>query len=869
MPGGTLRGLWRANAGPRDRRAGVQAIDATDFDAQARTAKPHVNRRRNEPTVWGVFLLLPKQWVAGSNPVSRSSWLQAGDSLEPICLPTSSVSLGCEWLLPCQAPAISPASSCLPLDMRHQHTATSPFTRSCEYTIQLRSLLHMPDQPQGQPRFSIADIAAFPAPGMVVPNHFAFNHDASEIVYLLASGEQSAQQMYALDLATGATRVVVEPPAGGVQEGSLSLEEELRRQRFRMLATGVTNFSLAGPNDRMLIPISGALYVRDGLGTDAPLRLIAESDPQSPVVTPALSPDGEQIAFVRDAELYLVAANGGTPRQITTGARGTGKSHGLSEYVAQEELDRREGFWWSTDSRSIAYIEVDETKIPLYRIAHQGSGILGEAAEETHRYPFAGQANADVRLAVIAATGGEPLWMDLDYGEEIYLYTVVWRPDGDLGAVILNRAQTWVEVARFDRQTGQRTSALHEDTEYWINAAPHSHVQLKDGGFVWASEGGSGFRHLYHYGSDGALQRQLTSGEWVVDAIKGVDETRGMVYFLANRDDPTETQLYAVSFDGGEPRRITQQAGTHSVTLDSACQRFIDEYSALDTPPQVSVRSLADGALLHPIEGVADARIATFALQPPKIVTLRNRDGVQLYGALYTPPADQFGAGPYPTIISVYGGPGPQSVVNAWSRTASLRIQYLRSLGYLVFQLDNRGSARRGLVFEGAIRRHMGTVEVDDQVDGVRWLVAQGLADPKRIGMMGWSYGGYMTLRCLEKAPDVFAVGVSGAPPTSWDGYDTAYTERYMSTPDANPEGYAESSALNAVDTITGKLLIVHGMLDENVHFRHTARLVNALIRAGKPFDLLPFPDERHMPRHQADRIYLEQRVIGFFQQHL
>ncbi|MEO7003406.1 MAG: DPP IV N-terminal domain-containing protein [Ktedonobacterales bacterium] len=727
----------------------------------------------------------------------------------------------------------------------------------------------MADQPPS-PRFSVADIAAFPGPGMVVPNHFAFSHDNGDVIYLLASGEHAAQHMYALDLTTGATRVVVAPPAGGVQEEKLSLEEELRRQRIRMLATGVTSFSLAGAADRMLIPVNGAIYVRDGLGADATLRLIVESDSQTPLAMPALSPDGEQIAFVRDAELYVVAAAGGAPQQITSGARGTGKTNGLAEYVAQEELHRTEGFWWSADSRSIAYTEVDETHIPLYRIAHQGGDVPGETAEEAHRYPFAGQANAVVRLAVISALGGAPVWMDLEYDddEEIYLFEVFWRADGDLGAMILNRAQTWVELVRFDAQTGQRTSVLHEETAYWINAAPHSHAQLKDGGFIWVSER-SGFRQIYLYGSDGALQRQLTSGEWVVDAIKAVDEAQRVVYFLANHDDPTEMRLYAVSFDGDEPRRITHEAGTHNVTIDSVCQRFIDEHSALNTPPHVSVRSLTDGALLHAIEGVADTRIAAFALQPPEIVTLRNRDGVLLYSALYKPPADQFGAGPYPTIVSVYGGPGPQSVVNAWARTASLRIQYLRSLGYLVFQLDNRGSARRGVAFEGAIRRCMGTVEVDDQVDGVRWLVEQGLSDPQRVGVMGWSYGGYMALRCLEKAPDVFAVAVAGAPVTSWDGYDTAYTERYMSTPNANPAGYAEGSVLKHVDTISGKLLIVHGMLDENVHFRHTARLLNALIHAGKPFDLLPFPDERHMPRHPADRVYLEQRVISYFQQHL
>jgi dipeptidyl-peptidase-4 len=250
-------------------------------------------------------------------------------------------------------------------------------------------------------------------------------------------------------------------------------------------------------------------------------------------------------------------------------------------------------------------------------------------------------------------------------------------------------------------------------------------------------------------------------------------------------------------------------------------------------------------------------------------VTLPNRDGTTLYGAIYRPPADRFGPGPYPTIVEVYGGPGPQTVQHAWPLTAVLRTQYLRSLGYLVFRLDNRGSARRGLAFEGALHRRMGTIEVADQVDGVKWLAAQGLADPARVGVMGWSYGGYMSLMCLAQAPEVFRVAVAGAPVTSWDGYDTAYTERYMATPAENPSGYAQGSVLSHVANIQGKLLIIHGMLDENVHFRHTARLINALIAARIPYDLLAFPDERHMPRRQADRTYQHERTIGFFLEHL
>ncbi|HEY7357305.1 MAG TPA: prolyl oligopeptidase family serine peptidase, partial [Ktedonobacterales bacterium] len=390
---------------------------------------------------------------------------------------------------------------------------------------------------------------------------------------------------------------------------------------------------------------------------------------------------------------------------------------------------------------------------------------------------------------------------------------------------------------------------------------------LERGGFLWLSER-SGFQHIYHYGADGALTQQITDGEWMVDSIAAVDEKNERVYFTGNREHPTECQLYTVSFAGDDPRRVTPEPGFHTVTIDHACQRFIDVHSALDHPPMISLRDLRSGGHLHNVETPSDPRVEAFGLEPPEIVTLSNREGTTLYGALYRPPAS-FGPGPYPTIIDVYGGPGPQSVTNQWRLTAELDLQYLRDQGYLVFKLDNRGSARRGLAFESAIKHHMGTVEVDDQVDGVRWLVEQGLADAARVGILGWSYGGYMTLMCLAKAPDVFKVGVAGAPVTDMAGYDTCYTERYMGTPQSNPAGYADSSVLTHAHKITGKLLLVHGMLDENVHFRHTARLMNALIRARKAYDVLLFPDERHMPRHRPDRVYLQERTLGYFQQHL
>ncbi len=306
----------------------------------------------------------------------------------------------------------------------------------------------------------------------------------------------------------------------------------------------------------------------------------------------------------------------------------------------------------------------------------------------------------------------------------------------------------------------------------------------------------------------------------------------------------------------------------HAVTLYHKFRHFVDAHSSADTPPTATVRLLADSSALRSIHEPSDPRIADLGLEPPELVTLRTKDGTTLHGAIYRPPAE-FGPGPHPAIVSVYGGPHAQMVDNHWSMTCAMRAQYLRSRGFLVFALDNRGSARRGLAFEGAVKHQLGNIEVWDQVEGVRWLVERRLADPERVGIYGWSYGGYMTLMCMAQAPEVFKVGVVGAPTTHWDGYDTHYTERYMGTPQSNSDGYAESSVGGHVKDIRGKLLILHGLIDENVHFRHTARLINALIAHRVRYELMLFPDERHMPRKMEDRVYMEERIAEFFETNL
>ncbi len=687
-------------------------------------------------------------------------------------------------------------------------------------------------------------VARIPRPGMVAPGAIAYSPDGSYITYLFSERGDLGRDLWRLDLKTGRREKWLTPPNGGVSEANLSREEALRRERQRIQTTGITQYEWAEDTNVLVLPIGDTVY----RWRDDALTMLVEH-----ATDPRVSSDGRRLFFVREGEVWYIEEEGSGP--LTSGSE-LGVTNGLAEFIAQEELNRHHGFWPSPDGKLVAFEQVDERHIPIYPIVHQATD---KPEVEEHHYPFAGEANVRVKLGVVPVSGGVS-WLDLGPDEDIYLARVDWHPDCRLFVQLLSRDQRRLELRSFQPGLWAPRTLLVEESATWVNLHDDLRFVEETGEFTWSSER-SGYRHLSLYAPDGSLVRELTRGEWPVDGVRGIDEKGRHLYFLAWTDTPVERHLYQVSLDGGDPIRVTTEAGIHEAVLAPDGSSLVDIFDSRTQPPSCVVRQ-PDGT---PMWRMHDPPAIELDLAPPELHTFKSRDGTTLHAALFRPARKGRAA----VIVDVYGCPRVQRVTDSWELTVNLRAQLLAAQGFVVMLVDNRGSARRGLAFESAVAQNLGDIEVRDQADAVHWLRGQGIADATRAGIYGWSGGGYMTAMALVKASDVFTVGVAGAPVTSWDGYDTGYSERYMGTPAANPEGYRASSVMTHVERLSGDVLLVHGLLDENVHFRHSARLMQALINVNKPFDVLLYPNERHLPRSLEDRVAMETRILEYFMTHL
>jgi len=703
---------------------------------------------------------------------------------------------------------------------------------------------------------TLDDIARRPEPGMDAPGSVTFAPDGRSITYLFSPSGSLVRSLWRHDLVSGERTEIASPLPETTREETLSRVEHLRRERTGAIELGVTSFSWAGDaqDPTLLLPMSGRLFVASGQDVG---RGLLEIPGVEHACGAALSPDGAIVSFSMGGELYVAPVQGGTPKRITNDAE-EGVFNGLAEFAAMEELDRFEGAWWSADSRSLLFAHVDERPIPTLTITHAAGS---EPLEEVHHYPFAGGPNAGVTLRVASMSDSEWREVVLPMEAEGYLARVVAHSAGGWLAAVLSRDQrrlVWHRIA----VDGSAEHLWTEEGDLWINL-DHDTQVLADGRILRSTER-SGFRHLEVRAAGGDLERVLTRGAWMVAAVVAVGARRNEVLFTATRDGVLERHLYAVSLDADEPvadpERLTAEPGCHTLVGDADGERWIDTWSDLWHAPRVTVATRdGESQLIHESSTTAEDA----ALDPPELVELLAADGrTPLKAAIYRSSTQVPGADPAPTVLWVYGGPHWQYVRDDWELTTYGLRQYLAQHGATTVVVDSRGTANRGLAFESAVHRRMGWNEVADQATALRQLAARGELDLGNVGVVGGSYGGFMAIMGMALEPDLFETGVAVAPVSEWTGYDTAYTERYLGHPRENPDGYRESSALTHVDAVHGDLLLIHGTVDENVHLRHSERLVEAFRAAGKEVALVTLPEQRHRTRAGAIRIR-EQRTIA------
>jgi dipeptidyl-peptidase-4 len=576
---------------------------------------------------------------------------------------------------------------------------------------------------------------------------------------------------------------------------------------------------------------------------------------------PKLSPDGARVAFRRGHDLYTLEIATHQLSRLTDDGSAT-LLNGELDWVYPEELDLNTAYWWSPDSKRIAYLQFDIT----HEFVYPQVSLTGlRAVAEPERYPQAGTPNADVHVGVVPATGGATRWMDLGEARGFLISRVYWTPDATRLAIErLNRVQNHLDLLLADATFGTARPILSEADPYWINQNDLFHFVGKDE-FLWGSER-DGNCHLYLYSLDGQQRKRLTEGEWEVTDVAGVDEAHQKVYFVSTEASPLDRELYSVKINGKDRTRISREPGTHQISMGPTAEYYLDSFSSVTEQPRSEVHS-SDGGKLSGFRTPKTAFSDEYALQPAETVQIKAQDGKLLYGRLIKPV--NFHAGEkYPAVVIVYGGPGVQIVTNAWDAFDLEMAQPLAARGYVIWVLDNRGSSGRGHAFETPLYRRFGKTELADQLEGVRYLTAQGFVDPARVGIYGWSYGGFMTLYSLLNAPDVFRAGIAGAPVTNWRNYDTIYTERYLGLPSENPEGYRASSPVDYATKLKAKLLIVHNIEDDNVLFQNTVQMSDALEQAGKLFEMVIYTGKSHGVTGPAHKQLLE-TLADFFDRNL
>jgi dipeptidyl-peptidase-4 len=689
-----------------------------------------------------------------------------------------------------------------------------------------------------------------------------------QLVAFLRSREDNVdvQDLWAAPTGEGEPYKLIDARALVPDAGELSEAEKARRERMRISARGVVEYSWDQQGRYILAPLEGDIFLANR--ADGKVRRLTETPADE--IDAKVSPKGSYVSYVRDQNLIVYDLASGKETPITDDGAGL-ITWATAEFIAQEEMDRDTGYWWSPDERYIAMTRVDESPVdivPRFEITGGGATMVEQ------RYPRAGRPNAVVELYVRDLQGGGRVKVDLGSNTDVYLARVNWSGDGKtLYVQRQSRDQKTLDLLSVDPTTGASRVILSQKAQAWVDLNDDFRV-LSDGRFIWSNED-SGWRHLYLYDRNGRRLRAITRGDYPVKHLDGVNEQTGDVYFTASMRDgkelPIEQQMFRANLNRTvDPVAVTPGGGWWTVSVNGPATAYVGNYSDPATPTQSALYRI-DGTRVRWIEENKLDASHPFApyvsrLRTPEFGTMQSH-GQTLVWRMTTPP-DFDPSKKYPVVMQVYGGPGTGAgVQKSWQ---PLTNQLLTEAGYIVFRVDNRGEGDRSQAFETSIYRRLGIPAVEDQAQAAQWLKTLPYVDADHIAVMGWSFGGFLSLLTLTDKDAGLASALAGAAPTEWSLYDTHYTERYMSTPQANPEGYAATDVLPRLDDMTGRLLLLHGMADDNVIFGNATRVIDALQAKSVPFEMMLYPGQRHGvrgdPRQlQQWRTYLDflDRTIG------
>jgi len=709
----------------------------------------------------------------------------------------------------------------------------------------------------------IERIFASPSLDGNAPRALKVSPDGERVTFL--KGKQTDYErldLWEYHIDSGETRLLFD--SNDLQSGEevLSDEEKARRERMRLSGSGIVSYQWSADGKALLFPLGGDVYYHK-LGEKGAKQLLDTDVFETDI---KLSPKGNYISFIRDQNLFVKHIESGKETAITKEGGGNIK-FGMAEFVAQEEMGRMTGYWWSPDESFIAFTKVDESPVD---VISRSEIYADDIKTIDQKYPKAGTNNVLVELAIQNINNGARRWVDLGEDKDIYLARGKWMPNSETFTYQWQtRDQQTLELRAYNVPTEKQEVLLSETSNTWVNLHNDLYFLSDSDQFIWASER-DGFKHLYLYENNGKLVRQLTQGDWVVDNIEAVDAKNNRIYFAGRKDTPLESHAYSVSLNGGDISRITNEGAYHSVSFSKDASIFIDRFSTINSPAQVSLNDASGKRITwleenkveegHPLHAYMDS------WTKPEFGDITTKDGATLKYRIYKPENLEK---KHPVIVYLYGGPHAQVVTNSWAGNRGLLMQHWVDKGYVVFTLDNRGSNYRGKAFEDPIYKKMGFVEVDDQVAGVEFLRTLPYVDAKRIGVHGHSYGGYMTLMTMFKAGDYFQAGVSGAPVTDWRLYDTHYTERYMGNPKTDDDAYTASSVFPYAKDLKGDLLIYHGMADDNVLFTHSTMLYKHLQDLAIPFETMDYPGKKHSIRGKQTGIHLYKTITNFFDRNL